>query len=252
MNINTALKSDRVCKALTGLRINEFRELVEPFKKNLLETRAKLLPNRQRKTGGGRRGVIPEAEQKLFTALLYLKCYPTYDLLGFIIGLDRTRSFRWIQFLFPILKQTLGRELVLPERQIHSVEEFIKLFPEVKDVFIDGTDRRIQKPRNIKRRNKLYSGKRKATTRKNIIIADEYKKILYLSPTKSGRRHDKRLLDKAGIEYLPPEVAAWVDTGFQGIKKTHSNTMIPKKKITSPTLVVIKALIDAFPAASFS
>lgn len=109
------------------------------------------------------------------------------------------------------------------------MEEFIAAFPEIKDVFIDGTDRRVQRPKNPKKQSKLYSGKRKATTRKNIVIANEKKEILYLTPTKSGRRHDKKLLDKSGIENLPKEVCAWVDTGFIGLTKTHANTQIPKK-----------------------
>lgn len=230
MNIKSALKSDRVCKALTGLTIAEFQGLTQSFTKNLLEARHKLLPVRQRKIGGGRKGKIPLIEEKLFTVLIYLKCYPTYDLLGFIIGLDRTRSCRWIQFLFPILEQTLGRELVLPERQIHSLDEFVTLFPEIKDVFIDGTDRRVQKPKNIKKRNRLYSGKRKTVTRKNIIVADENRRILLLSKTKSGRRHDKKLGDKMGLSNLPPDVTAWLDTGFIGVQKYHPNVQMPKKR----------------------
>ncbi len=229
MNILSALKSVRTSKSLTGLTPSEFWNLVPLFEANFLEQRIRLLPNRVRKVGGGRKGVLPTAADKLFTALLYLKCYPTFDVLGFMIGLDRTRSCRNIHLLIPVLEKTLGRQLVLPKRQIHSVEEFIALFPEIKDVFIDGTDRRVQRPKNPKKQNKLYSGKRKTTTRKNIVVASERKEILYLTPTKSGRRHDKRLLDKSGIENLPAFVTAWVDTGFTGLSKIHSNTQIPKK-----------------------
>lgn len=229
MNISSALRSVRTSKSLTGLTPSEFWNLVPLFEANFLEQRIRLLPNRQRKVGGGRKGVLPTAADKLFTALFYLKCYPTFDVLAFMVGLDRTRSCRNIHLLLPVLEKTLGRQLVLPKRQIHSVEEFFILFPEVKDIFIDGTDRRVQRPKNPKRQNKLYSGKRKTTTRKNIVVANEKKEILYLTPTKSGRRHDKKLLDKSGIENLPAQVTAWVDTGFQGLQKTHHNTQIPRK-----------------------
>lgn len=229
MNISSALRSVRTSKSLTGLTPTEFWSLVPVFEANFLEQRNVLLPNRVRKVGGGRTGHLQTFADKLFASLLYLKSYPTFDVLGFMLGMERTRACRNIHLLLPVLEKTLGRQLVLPKRQIHSVEEFLTLFPEVKDVFIDGTDRRVQRPRNPKRQNKLYSGKRKTTTRKNIIVADEKKQILYLTPTKSGRRHDKRLLDKSGVENLPREVTAWVDTGFQGILKTHPNTEIPKK-----------------------
>lgn len=229
MNISSTLKNVRVAKSLTGLTPAEFWNLVPLFETNFLEQRNILLPNRTRKVGGGRKGHLPTSADKLFAALLYLKSYPTFDVLGFMLNMERTRACRNIHLLVPVLSKTLGRQLVLPKRQIRSVEEFLTLFPEVKDVFIDGTDRRVQRPRNPKKQNKLYSGKRKTTTRKNIVVADEKKEILYLTPTKSGRRHDKRLLDKSGIENLPPEITAWVDTGFVGLSKTHPNVQIPKK-----------------------
>ncbi|WP_440866492.1 hypothetical protein [Symbiopectobacterium purcellii] len=49
----------------------------------------------------------------------------------------------------PVLEMTLGRECVLPARQIRSAEEFFRAFPGVKDVFIDGTERPVQKPKNL-------------------------------------------------------------------------------------------------------
>jgi len=122
------------------------------------------------------------------------------------------------------------RNLVLPKRKIASPEEFFALFPEVKDAFIDGTERRVEKPKNQKKRNKLYSGKKKATTRKTIVVNDEKKRILILTPTHSGRKHDKKIVDKHEIsQCLPLGVTAWTDTGFIGMRKVHSNTIMPKK-----------------------
>jgi hypothetical protein len=194
------------------------------------EERIKANPQRIRKFGGGRTGGLKTIEEKLFYALFYLKTYPTFDVASFFTSIDRSNCYRAIKFLFPVLQKTLGRELVLPQRQIHSVEEFLIFFPEVKDIFLDGTDRRVQRPKNKKRQNKLYSGKRKTTTRKNIVVSNEKKRILYLSPSKSGRRHDKKLGDKMGLSNLPSEVAVWTDTGFVGIQKYHPNTQIPKRR----------------------
>lgn len=230
MNITIALRSDRLCKALTGLTPPEFAELVSQFTWNAKEYRIKQTPNRQRKIGGGRKGTVPTATERLFVILMYLKAYPTYDLLGFLIGLDRSNACRLVQYLLPILEQTLKRKLVLPKRRISSVEEFIEAFPEVKDVLIDGTDRRVKRPVSAKRQKKLYSGKQKTTTRKNIIVTDDTGTVLILSPTKSGRRHDKRLLEKAGLDQLPDDVTAWADTGFVGLQKQHPNIQLPKKR----------------------
>ncbi|WP_440863220.1 transposase family protein [Symbiopectobacterium purcellii] len=118
----------------------------------------------------------------------------------------------------------------MPARQIRSAEEFFRAFPGVKDVFIDGTERPVQKPKNLRRRKKMYSGKKRQTTRKGLIMTDETRQIGFIPMSKNGRRHDKRLLDKVDIiRHIPPEVTIWADTGFQGIDKQHPNTQIPKK-----------------------
>lgn len=110
------------------------------------------------------------------------------------------------------------------------MEELFERFPEIKDVFVDGVERKIQRPVGNKRQNKVYSGKKKVHAKKNNIVTDEKKKILFLSPTKSARRHDKRLADKISLfDYIPERIALWLDTGFQGVLKQHTNTLIPKK-----------------------
>ena len=161
---------------------------------------------------------------------MYLKIYPTYYVMGFLSNRARSKCCESVQFLLPVLEMALGRKQVLPKRKMASVEEFFQLFPELKDVFIDGTERSVQKPKNIKKRNKLYSGKKKAHTRKTIVMSDDKKRVLAMSPTKSGRQHDKRLFDKAQMAYaIPKEVTIWTDTGFIGIQHTHSNTVMLTK-----------------------
>lgn len=226
------LSSKRLCKALTGMTPDEFLALTVSFNQNLVSYRVIQTPGRQRKVGGGRSGSLKTIPDKLFFALLYLKNYPTFDVLGFFTGCNRSQACRWTHFLLPVLEQTLGHELVLPQRKISSPEEFIRLFPEIKEVFGDATERRVQRPKSQKRQRKLYSGKKKVHTRKNIIMADEKKRILVLTKTKSGRRHDKRLADKDNLfQNLPDKVTAWVDTGFEGIQYYHPNTLIPVKKL---------------------
>ena len=176
---------------------------------------------------------------KLVFILMYLKTYPTFDVMGFLTGRQRSKCQYSVANLLPVLEMALGKHLVLPKRKISSPEEFFKLFPEIKEVFLDGTERRTQKPKNLKRRNKLYSGKKKATTRKTLVVSDEKRRILLLSPTKSGRRHDKRVADKFGIvSSIPQEVAVWTDTGFQGIQHLHQNTVMPKKAARGKPLTV--------------
>lgn len=214
-------------KALTGMSMEEFNSLIPSFEKELFVIQ-KQRKNRERKPGGGQKGHLKTVADKLFFILFYAKTYPTFDVLAFWSNKSRGRSCEAVHLYFRVLRKALGREIVLPERKIRTVEEFLEKFPEAKDVFFDGTERRIQRPKNKKRQNKLYSGKKKANTRKNVIISDDKKKILFLSPTKSGRRHDKRIIDKSTLK-IPNYVGKWADTGFQGLDKLYENTVIPKK-----------------------
>lgn len=212
------------------MSIEEIEALTPVFSKALTAYRYKLHPQRKRKVGGGQKGKLPTVEDKLVFILMYLKIYPTYDVMGFFTDRDRGKCCRSVQILLPVLEIALGRKLVLPERKAHSLEEVFERFPEIKDVFLDGTERRVQKPKKLKRRNKLYSGKKKSTTRKTVLLATEKKRILFMSKTKSGRRHDKRLSDKeAVVNHIPPNIAVWADTGFQGIQHAHPNIVMPDK-----------------------
>jgi hypothetical protein len=230
LRIERIRKSERVMKAVIGMTTKEFETLSYSFA-NAFAKSKRPKKDRKRKEGAGLKHTLKGIEDKLFFVLFYMKCYPTFDVAGFFYGVDKAQISRWIGVLVSVLEIALGYEMVLPERKIRSVKEFLQKFPEIRDVFIDGTERPIRRPSDHKNQKKHYSGKKKRHTRKNIITSDEKRRILVVTPTKSGKTHDKRLTDKfESFEHLPPEVTAWTDTGFQGADKIHSNTMMPKKK----------------------
>jgi len=217
------------------------RELLPVFEQLFHDALAARIPVNQRirAVGGGKQGVLKTTEDKLVYVLLYLKAYPTYDVMSSIFNLDRGPACRRIQQLIPVLEATLGRKIVLPERKITSVEEFYQKFPEAKDVLIDGTERPIQKPKDQKKRKKVYSGKKKTTTRKHIVISTPDKKILILGKSKTGRRHDKRIAERQQlIENLPADVTAWMDSGFAGADTLHANSQICDKATKHHPLTV--------------
>ena len=232
INTSLLLKNSRIAKAVTGMTPQELRHILPAFEQCLIQYRYQVKPKEKRKRalGGGKKGDLPTPLDKLVFVLMYLKVYPTYDVMGFLTGRQRSKCQSSVSHFLPVLEMALGRHMALPKRKIASPEEFFQLFPEIKEVFLDGTERRTQKPKNLKRRKKLYSGKKKATTRKNIVISNGKRHILLLSPTKSGRRHDKRIADKfAFISNIPPDIALWADTGFQGAQPMHPNVFMPKK-----------------------
>jgi hypothetical protein len=229
MNINKLHKNQRAIKALTGMNSEEFNNLAPDFERELLR-HASNKPNRQRKPGAGQKGRLPTAEAKLFFILFYLKTYPTFDVLACFFDKPRGRSCEAAHIYLLILEKALGHKVKLPERKINSVEEFIAKFPEVKDIFPDGTERRMQRPQKSKRNRRYYSGKKKGHTRKNVVVTDEHKRILIVSPTKPGRRHDKNCADRILLpETIPKHVGIWEDSGFQGMQHKHPNTVIAKR-----------------------
>ncbi|SFV60364.1 hypothetical protein MNB_SM-7-745 [hydrothermal vent metagenome] len=170
INISRAMKSNRVLKSLTGLNIEKFQELTTYFELLLNEEFAKQSKSkkRQRAIGGGRRHTLQTAQEKLFFILFYVKVYPTFDMAGFIFNVNRSQTNRWTHTLLPLLEKALERRVVLPKRQIQSMEEFMKLFPEVKDIFIDATEQRVQRPKVNTKQRRLYSGKKKLIREKQL------------------------------------------------------------------------------------
>jgi hypothetical protein len=229
-NKKQIFSQSRITQAVLGISREEFERLLPIFRSFLIAYRYELKPNRKRQVGGGRKGDLPTDKDKLLFILLYLKLYPTYDALAVLTSHQRSKCGDSVKLLLPVLERALGRHMVLPIRRGRSLEEIFQNNPELKDVFIDGTERRVNRPKPMKKRNKLYSGKKKAHTRKSIVVSDGKKRILMLTQAKSGRRHDKRLTDKnLVVNHIPPHVTAWTDTGFQGMQHTHANTVRPKK-----------------------
>lgn len=230
MNITKILAHPRSMQAMTGLSKTEFDDLIITFEHSVMENKREASTSTVRKFGGGRQGRLVTVPEKLFYILFYLKTYPTFDVLGVWFDFDATNACKNSHILLLALEKALGRKIVLPERKTSSIEELFRKFPEIRDVFVDGMERPVQRPRSQKRQRKLYSGKKKNHAKKSVILIDEHKQVLLLTPTKSARRHDKRLADKQSLfEAIPESVTVWADTGFVGVTKQHHNTMIPKK-----------------------
>jgi len=97
------------------------------------------------------------------------------------------------------------------------------------DLLIDGTERRRQRPKDAKKQKEHYSGKKKAHTDKNILLANIHsRKVVYLSSTEAGKKHDKKVADDNTITY-PLGTTLGKDTGFQGYEPTGVLTFQPKK-----------------------
>jgi hypothetical protein len=222
--------------ALTGLTLSEFQQLLAAFarcyERLYLPDQTLAGQPRQRFAGGGRKGVLHAPEQKLLFLLVYLKTYPLQAVLGELFGLSQAGVNYWLHRLLPFLQEALDELGVLPERDPRHFAQSQAVAGEDPRLIIDGTERRRQRPKSPEKQAAHYSGKKKAHSDKNVVIANaRSKRIGFLSETCAGKTHDKKIADQEGIAY-PPGVVLYKDTGFQGYEPAVKETCQAKKKAT--------------------
>jgi hypothetical protein len=93
--------------------------------------------------------------------------------------------------LTALLNQALGTEQQLPERQPANLEAVLSTCPSLEFV-IDGSERPINRPKDKDKQKDSYSGKTKTHSVKNNIITERGGKVMYLSGTHAGKKHDKK------------------------------------------------------------
>ncbi len=234
------LNNERQMRALTGLDKEKFLRLVETFEKEFEEERKRAYEEgkkegrRQRKSGGGRKGKLPTMRDKLFFVLVYLKSYPTFDVLGGIFNMSRQKACENIHKLLPIVYKTLMKMGVMPDREFNSPEELKEAMEDVEKILLDATERPHQRPKDAEKQKEMYSGKKKAHTGKNTILGTKEKVVIYVGGTVSGKNHDYGTFKK---EF--PVEESWLegqkvmgDSGYQGMDKDYKEgeVEIPKKR----------------------
>jgi hypothetical protein len=229
INLEKILKQDRQIRATTGLNRKAFEALLPSFEEAYQQMLDK--KRRWRAAGGGRKATLKTSADKLFFILLYCKCYPTFDLMSVIFGFDRSCANDWVHRLLPILETALGKKQALPERKIHSIEEFLAKFADVQEVIIDGTERPVQRPKDAEQQKEHYSGKKKRHTRKHVTGSTRKKWIILLSKARAGKVHDKKQLhEEDWVSNIPDQVVIEGDLGYQGLQNEFVNIRLPHKK----------------------
>jgi hypothetical protein len=231
IDITRCFQDIRLFKAVTGMTYAEFTTLLPAFVEALHQ--AKTVEMRRRQEGGGRKHTLLTGREKLFFIVFYVKCYATFDVLAWLFAVDRAQTHRWVTTYLPLLEAALGRKAVLPVRKIATVEEFLRRFPQVKEVFVDGTERPIRRPTGQDAQKPYYSGKKKGHRVKNIVVTTARKRVLVLSDTFLGHTHDKTGANEQAIfDPIPKEVQVHIDLGFLGVPKEHPDGLfsISEKK----------------------
>lgn len=229
ISLDYAKRSDRLMRATTSLTVSEFEELAERFGGSWATVRASKTAAgaaRQRRPGGGRKGCLVSAEQKLFFILLYFKAYPTQDVMGLLFGITQGQVSEWVRVLTPLVGQLIP--LYRPARQARDLTQLLRDQPELKEVIIDGTERRLPRPQHRGRQKHFYSGRKKRHAVKNVIVVGR-RKVLWCSPTVPAKHHDKKVADQARLR-LPAQVYVLGDSGFEGLEAGAAGVVTPYKR----------------------
>lgn len=104
LKIERVIRQDRLLRALTGLNKKAFESLLSTFQQQYQQSLQS--KSRTRAVGGGRKAQLQTIAAKLFFILFYFKCYPTFDLAGFIFGIHRSQAHYWVHKLQPVLEKT--------------------------------------------------------------------------------------------------------------------------------------------------
>ena len=218
-------------RSLAGMTVKEFEQLYERVVGDIASYEEKRLrrPDRKRAVGGGASHSLDEGN-RLLLALIWLRVYPTYEVLGFIFNLHKSNGSRNLKPILDILSKQL--EIEWPdktERRKKKLNEFMQEFPEVA-VIVDATEQATYRPQDQITQKRYYSGKKKRHTLKTQLVVLPDGTVAGFSDTVPDSQHDKSLYDASGVtDQLDQDEAIMGDSGYQGIQPDH-RAVLPDKK----------------------
>ena len=158
------VRNERQWKATTGLSQQDFFSLTAAFEKayEMLHevSLVKGAENLDQELA------LSSYEDCLYFVLFQLKNGLTNDCLGVLFSMDGSSACRNFRKYLEVLELALRIENALPKRSFQSVEEFKEYLKGEKDVTLDVTEYRRQRPSDKEKQKDYYSGKKKSI-RKN-------------------------------------------------------------------------------------
>ena len=225
--------------SLTGMTRGEFDALLGRFRQAEAQLRASSASTRggkpRRRAPGAGHPYAHAACDRLLMALLWLRAYPTYEVLGFFFSLHKRNAQLNVRSAldvldslddFPFDRPGLGRE------KLRSPAAVMAAFPQVRFI-IDAKEQRVNKPRGEQAQRPYYSGKKKAHTVKTQVVVNPRGQVEAVSGSVPGSTHDLTLLVQSGVlEGLGEGASAMMDKGYCGVGKHHPSVpvVLPYKK----------------------
>ena len=215
------LRDERQWRAVVGLDKHRFYLLLEKFTTAYLSIYGQ--PLRERLLETNLEYCITSEEELLFFTLFSIKSGLTYDVLGFVCGMNGSNAKTNQSKGLAVLNTALEISGALPRSNFMNVQEFHEYFAQEESLIIDTTEQPVQRPQDTDKQKEFYSGKKKRHTVKTMVIATTQRLIKYVSHCYPGRHHDYGILKQ---EFSKEK--GWfkrhkihVDLGYVGIGKDY-------------------------------
>src|SRR5258706_14402751 len=188
---------------MTGLRSNEWEELLYSILPRFAKAEEQRLARaeRLRDLGGGDKPSLAAREQILVT-IMWLRLYPTHDVLAFLFGISQPTVGRYIQHVLPVLEQ-MGRDTMrLPDPGRKRRRQWPDLLHDIPEIYVivDTFEQVTQRPKQASERDAYYSGKKRNHTLKSqVTMQGETGYIAHVADSVPGRQADITRLQQSGL-----------------------------------------------------
>jgi len=226
-----------IFRAMTGLTVGAFDALAADVLPTLaVATRDRLArPGRQRAPGGGRGyGLVPR--DRLLLAVVWLRRYPTNQVLGYRFGVSEPTARRTVGRLVPLLEAAGRDTLCLPDpgRGHRLGLDALRADTPGLAVLIDTFEQRVQRPADRADADTYYSGKKKQHTLTVQVAVDAVTgAVADVADSVRGPTADRAVLRASGLlARLPPGVGALGDRADVGLGDAHPGGLgaTPRRK----------------------
>ena len=228
-------KHPSVFRHLTGLTGPAFDALAADVAPAVEAAHRRALdrPDRQRAVGAGGVFGLTTGDQVL-PAVVWLRQYPTQEVLGFLFGVSDSTALRAVRRCLPVLEQAGRDTMRMPGPGAGRRRNLAALLRDTPGlaVVIDTFEQRTHRPK--RRQRAYYSGKKKAHTLKSQVGVDEETgRVVDVSDAVPGPWADIKLLKTSRLlKRLPEGVGGIGDLAYVGIADLHPEGLgaTPRRK----------------------
>jgi len=200
--------SNREFKRLVGVQRRTFDEMVKIMRDTVSPKRTRGCPNKL------------DLSDQVLICLQYWREYRTYFHIAQDWQVSESTVCRTVHRIESVLVNS-GRF------RLEGKKSLLIPSQKPKTVVMDVTESPIERPKCGQKR--FYSGKKGQHTLKSQFVIDLETSQVRCVVNDSGRRHDFKLFVESKVRFHP-DTQSLEDSGYQGIAKFHTNSLLPRKK----------------------